>query len=129
MGKEQPSLQGYPSGKEFTSENISPTQNGEDYPYYDSYIQNFWVDVQSGMCHVETLSIDGGPQGYRFPITKRYDREALTDLLLAASMQFNSDYVSEDYIYDLVTNAIASIWVGMRSHGIRKLRPREVVAA
>lgn len=79
---------------------------------------------------VLTSEIDenGKCKTYTFPITKRYDREALTQLLYAASMQFNTDYVSEDHVYNLVSNAIDSIYWSMRKHGIRKLRPREVVA-
>lgn len=96
----------------------------EDSPYYTSYIQNFWVDVPTGMCHLETLSIENGPHDYAFPISKRYDRMALTKLLLEASRKFNSDYVSMDYVDRLVDNAIDSIWFGMRKHGIRKLRPK-----
>jgi hypothetical protein len=98
--------------------------------HFTSYIINFSVDVPTGMCLVLTSEIDenGKCKTYTFPITKRYDREALTQLLYAASMQFNTDYVSEDHVYNLVSNAIDSIYWSMRKHGIRKLRPREVVA-
>lgn len=91
---------------------------------YSSYIQNYWVDVETGLCHVHTLSTEHGPKEHTFPVTRRYDRDALTQLLLAASMQYNTDYVSMAHIFDLVTNAIDSIWFGMRKHGIRKLKPR-----
>ena len=93
--------------------------------FYESYIHNFWVDVRTGMCHVETLSIEQGHREYAFPITKRYDRDALTQLLFAASSDFNADYVSDDHVFNLVINAIDSIWFGMRQVGIRKLRPKK----
>jgi hypothetical protein len=92
--------------------------------HYTSYIQNYWVDVPTGQCHVETLSIENGAKSFTFPVTKRYDREALTRLLYAASIDYNSDYISEDHVEALVTNAIDSIWTGMRKHGIRKLRQK-----
>lgn len=91
---------------------------------YNGYIQNFWVNVQNGLCHVDVLSTETGARTHTFQITKRYDRAALTELLLAASMDFNADYVSTDYVFNLVTNAIDSIWYGMRQAGIRKLRPK-----
>lgn len=77
------------------------------------------------MCEVLTSADDSGRcRTYRFPVTKRYDRDALTQLLYAASMQYNSDYISENYVYSLVSNALDSIWYGMRKYGIRKIRPK-----
>src|SRR5687768_6417775 len=108
----------------------STEENGVEGSHYDSYIINFWVDVPNGMCEILTSEVENGKcKRHRFPITKRYDREALTQLLYAASVQYNSDYVSEDNVHNLVSNALDSIWFGMRNHGINKLRPKELIAA
>lgn len=112
---------------ETNNEEYNCSVTSKESPYYDTWIINYFVDVHAGMCEIDVSADDITKKcrTYRFPITKIYNREALTRLLYAASEQFNSDYVSEDHVYNLVTNAIDSIWYGMRKHGIRKLRPKE----
>lgn len=100
--------------------------------YYASYIINYCVDVRTGMCELVTSEVDektGKCKTYSFPIMRRYDREALTQLLYAASNQYNADYVSEDHVFNLVTNAIDSIFLGIQEHGIKKRRSKEEILA
>lgn len=78
--------------------------------------ENFLVTSTTTHISRTDYRLEKGSRSYTFPITKRYDRDAMTRLLLAASQQFN--------VFMLVTNAIDPIASGMWKNGIRKLKPK-----
>ncbi len=78
--------------------------------YFDSYMINFWLDVAKKQCVI--LTSDGT---IRFPMPSRKDAQALTRLLYAASVEYNTDYVSQDHVKELVANAVDSYWHAMRN--------------
>ena len=85
---------------------MSATEN----PFIGPYVMNYYVDLKKKQLVVQTADGD-----YRIPLPKRKDGFALEQMLLAACMEYNLDYVSPDWIDFLFHSAVDSYWFGFRS--------------